>query len=291
MCCCLAQFPQRTCSARCPAACLSFRPRPSTRWQSEKSSDASRRPNASTPLSSAESFAGKTLALGRFSFGVSTLAYLILNMSVYLLPLLITLATTLKEEKVKKRAKFKLACQFVSPRRTIVAAAALSATHSTLDKGGGGPNRRSRSEKGFLLAWIDTTKNGGRFSKWWSSRAVATWLIVGKSGVQERRRSRTEIGFHLSSRRVRFFFSFPGETVKSAIRLYTYYSFVLFCFPFRFKYRKERENGTQKLRNPESRGVHKVFSSLSMCVCVGTRGNTRRERKKEKKTEKKNEGR
>ena len=59
MCCCLAQFHQRTCSARFPAACLSCRPHLSTRWRSAKCSDASPRPNASTPLSSVESFAGK----------------------------------------------------------------------------------------------------------------------------------------------------------------------------------------------------------------------------------------
>jgi hypothetical protein len=109
MCCCLAQFLQRTCSARCPAACLSCRPHPSTRWRSAKSSDASRRPNASTPPSSAESFAGKkelilffsspppsrSVFISIYSISFSTCPYV----SSFFSFLLIALATTLKNEK------------------------------------------------------------------------------------------------------------------------------------------------------------------------------------------------
>lgn len=71
MCCCLAQFLRPTCSARCPVASLSSRPPQSTRWRSAKSSDASRRPNVSTPPSSVESFAGKRQPPSLFFISIS----------------------------------------------------------------------------------------------------------------------------------------------------------------------------------------------------------------------------
>ena len=58
---------QQTFFARYQDGCRSSLPPPSTKWRSEKFSDASRRPNASTPLYLAESFAGKKNTRTKYS--------------------------------------------------------------------------------------------------------------------------------------------------------------------------------------------------------------------------------
>ncbi len=60
MCCWPVQCHRQTFSALCQGGYRSSPPPPSTKWRLARSSDASLPPNASTPPSSAESFAGNT---------------------------------------------------------------------------------------------------------------------------------------------------------------------------------------------------------------------------------------